>query len=196
MLIIGLNGSPNKSGNTKYLLTHLLDKAESMGASTKIMNVHEIIASTNGFCTACSSPCKGICYKDTKLEEAFEIMKKADGIIFGSPVYFGTVSAQMKAMFDMSRKLRSEKSLYNKIAAGITVGASKFGGQETTIKTLHDIMLVQGMIIVGDGYYGDDCGHHGVCAVKPAENDEFAVKRIEILAKRVVEVCGATRQLR
>jgi len=197
MLIIGLNGSPNKNGNTKYLLTHMLEKVEKLGVSTVIMDVHEIVTSTkHGYCIACSSPCKGVCYKDTKLEEAFEIVKKADGIVFGSPVYFGTVSAQLKAMFDMSRKLRSEKALYNKVATGITVGASRFGGQETTMKALHDIMLVQGMIIIGDGYYEDDCGHHGVCAVRPAEDDEFALKRSEILAKRLVEVCKATRQLR
>jgi len=37
------------------------------------------------------------------------------------------------------------------------------------MKALHDIMLVHGMTIVGDGYVGDDCGHHGVCAQQPAD---------------------------
>jgi len=197
MLILGLNGSPNKEGNTKHLLTNLLEEIEVMGISTDILDVYELVASTrNGFCIACSNPCTKACYKGSKLEEAFELMKKADGIIFGSPVYFGTISAQLKAMFDMSRVLRGEKAFYNKIAAGVTVGASNFGGQETTIKALHDIMLVHGMIIVGDGYFDDDCGHHGVCAVKPAENDDFALKRGRILAKRMVEVCRETVGLR
>jgi len=40
----------------------------------------------------------------------------------GSPVYFGSVSAQLKAFFDKTRKLRSEKALYNKFACGVTVG--------------------------------------------------------------------------
>ena len=48
-----------------------------------------------------------------------------------------------ESFFDKTRKLRGEKALYNKVGAGITVGASKYGGQETTIKALHDIMLVQ-----------------------------------------------------
>ena len=57
------------------------------------------------------------------------------------------------------------------------------------MKALHDIMLVHGMTIVGDGYTEYDCGHHGVSAQKPAEKDEFAIKRAGILAKRLVEAC-------
>jgi len=71
----------------------------------------------------------------------------------------------------------------------VTVGGARFGGQETTMKALHDIMLVHGMTIVGDGYVGDDCGHHGVCAQQPADKDEFAIKRAKILGRRLVDVC-------
>ncbi|MCX7708568.1 MAG: flavodoxin family protein [Clostridia bacterium] len=197
MLIIGLNGSPNKNGNTKMLLNQVLEKASGLGSETRILEIDELLASSkHGFCKACSNPCSGVCYKGSKLEEAFELMKKADGLVFGSPVYFGSVSGQLKALFDKTRKLRVEKAFYNKVAAGVTVGTSRFGGQETTMKALHDIMLVHGMIIVADGFGEDDCGHHGVCAQRPADKDEFAIKRSEILAKRLVEVCKATEQLR
>jgi multimeric flavodoxin WrbA len=197
MLIIGLNGSLNKNGNTKFLLNKVLENAESLGANTKILDVSEFLNSArHSFCTACSNPCSSICYKDTKLEEAFELLRNADGILFGSPVYFGSISGQLKAFFDKTRKYRTEKAFYNKIAAGVTVGTSKYGGQETTMKALHDIMLVHGMIIVADGYVEDDCGHHGVCAHRPAQNDEFAINRAGILGKRMVEVCGATASLR
>lgn len=197
MLIIGLNGSPNKNGNTKFLLNEVLKKVESLGAETGILEIDELLGTAkHSFCKVCSNPCSGVCYKGTKLEEAFELMKKADGFVFGSPVYFGSVSGQMKAFFDKTRRLRGEKAFYNKIAAGVTVATSKYGGQEATMKALHDIMLVHGMIIVADGFGEDDCGHHGVCAHRPAENDEFAQKRAEILAKRIVEVCSATKQLR
>jgi multimeric flavodoxin WrbA len=191
LLIVGLNGSPNRNGNTKFLINTVLNKVKELGAETIVYDVQELLNSAkHNFCVVCSSPCSGICYKDTKLEEAFEVMKKADGIILGSPSYFGTVSGQMKAFFDKTRKLRGEKALYNKVGAGITVGASKYGGQETTIKALHDIMLVQGMVVVGDGYFEDDCGHHGVCAHSPADKDDVAIKRAEILAKRLFEVCS------
>lgn len=197
MLIVGLNGSPNENGNTRKLLDTVLEKAESLGATTKIIHVaKEISSSKNSFCTACSNPCSGVCYKGTKLFFAYETLRKADAIIFGSPSYFGSISGQLKAFFDKTRLLRNEKALYNKIAAGVTVGASKYGGQETTMKALHDIMLVHGMIIVGDGFAEDDCGHHGVCAQRPSQTDEFAIKRCDILAKRLVEVVQATNTLR
>jgi len=197
MFLLGLNGSPNSNGNTKFLLNSVLGQAESLGMETAVIDVGDVIKSVkNPFCTACSSPCRGECYRGTKLEEAFELMKKADGIVFGSPVYFGSISSQIKAFFDKTRKLRAEKALYNKIAAGVTSGASKYGGQETTMKALHDIMLVHGMIIVGDGYRDDDCGHHGVSSQKPSEKDDFAAKRAGILAKRMFEVCQATLSLR
>jgi hypothetical protein len=57
-------------------------------------------------------------------------------------------------------------------------------------------MLVHGMTIVADGHSEDDCGHHGVCAHRPAQQDDFAIKRAAILAKRIVEVCEATKVLR
>lgn len=194
MLIVGLNGSPNKEGNTKFLLNTVLNKAQSLGAETKIIEVFDVIKTAKySFCTVCSNPCSGICYQGTDLEKAFELLKKADGVVFGSPVYFGTVSAQLKALFDMSRKIRGEKGLYNTVGAAVTVGNAKYGGQETTIKALHDIMLVQGMIIIGDGFYEDDCGHHGVCAQKPSDQDSFALQRADILAKRLVEVCNLVK---
>lgn len=197
MFIVGINGSPNKEGNTKFLLRKVMEKAQSLGANTAIIDVSEVLASAkHSFCNACSNPCSGVCFGGTKLEEAYDLMKKADGLIIGSPVYFGTVSGQLKAFFDKARKLRGEKALYNKIAAGIAVGASRFGGQENTLTAINDIVLVQGMIIVGAGYIDDDCGHHGVCGQKPAEDDEFAIKRAEILAKRMVEVCRATQAIR
>jgi len=190
MLIVALNGSPNKNGNTKFLLNLVLDKLKDMGAETAVIEIPEVLKSAkHSFCVVCSNPCSGVCYKDTALEEAYELMRKADGLIFGSPSYFGTITGQMKAFFDKTRKLRGEKAFYNKIAAGVTVGASKYGGQETTLKALHDIMLVHGMTIVGDGYIEDDCGHHGVSAERPAENDEFAQKRALILAKRIFDAC-------
>jgi len=197
MLLVGLNGSPNKNGNTKELLKKIMEKARSMGGETAIIDVGDAVGSVSiPFCNVCVNPCTGQCYKGTKLEEAFELMKKADGIVFGSPVYFGSMSGQLKAMFDKSRKLRAEKAFYNTIGAGVTVAAAKYGGQETAMKALHDIMLVHGMIIVGDGFKDDDCGHHGVSAQRPSADDDYAAKRADILAKRLVEVCKATESLR
>ena len=189
MYILGLNGSPNKKGNTYYLLNKLLSICESEGAKTEIINIPDVLNTTKWpFCIACSNPCDKRCYIGTDLEKTFEKMKKANGVFIGSPVYFGSMTAQLKAFFDKSRNSRKERSFVNLVGAAVTVGGSKYGGQETTIKAIHDMMLVQGMTIIGDGHIDYDAGHHGICAQRPSENDEFTNKRIEVLARRMLQL--------
>lgn len=197
MLIVGINGSPRKGGSSAFLLSRIMNQVSTMGARTAVLQAQDVLASqTVAYCTACSAPCNGMCYSNTPLANAFQLMAQADGLVLASPVYFGTVSAQLKALFDKSRRLRQEKGLYNTVGCGIAVGAARFGGQETTLRAIHDIMLVHGMIIVGDGYAGADCGHHGVAAQRPAEEDASALQRIDLMARRLMEVCHSTISLR
>jgi len=195
--VIGLNGSPRKDGSTAYLLELALKRARQDGAETELIHVEPLLQSQKyPYCRACSSPCSGACYRGSVLEQAFRQLAQADAVIIGSPVYFGTVSAQLKGFWDKSRKLRSAQGLLNTVGAAVTTGGARFGGQETTLKALHDMMLIQGMILVGDGHASADAGHHGCCAQAPASGDENAVSRIEILARRVVEVARCTAVLR
>ncbi len=197
LLIVAINGSPNREGNTSFLLQQALDECVTRGADTEILFCREVFKDQrNPFCIACSSPCTGKCYKNKELANAYELISRADGLILGSPVYFGTVSAQLKTFFDKSRVLRTEKKLLNVVGGAITSGASRFGGQETTIRAMHDIMLVHGMIIIGDGYHEDDCGHMGAAAQRPAQEDDNAIQRSRIMGKRIVEVAQATSKLR
>lgn len=197
MLVIGLNGSPNKNGNTAFLLNAAGETVREMGAEFELIQASEALKGVRlSFCSACSSPCTGVCYQNKKLAKVFERLRQAEAVILGSPVYFGTVSGQMKAFWDKTRLLRTEKALLNVVGGAIAVGSARFGGQETTIRALQDIMLVHGMTVVGDGYWEDDCGHQGAAAQRPASEDENAVKRARILARRVVEVAGATQILR
>jgi len=196
-LIVALNGSPNKEGNTAFLLQQALDEFIKAGANACMLHCQDMLKGMKiPFCIACSSPCSGKCYEGTELSEAFDIISRADGLIVGSPVYFGTVSAQLKAFWDKSRFLRTEKKLLNVVGGAITVGASRFGGQETALRAIHDMFLVQGMIIVGDGYHEDDCGHMGGAAQRPSSEDANAKNRCRILARRIFQVANATKDLR
>ncbi len=188
MLVLGLNGSPHKEGNVSFLLDIVLKAASEKGAEVEMVHVHEVMKEQEKpYCDACSSPCNKSCFKGTWLEEIFEKMSSADGLIIGSPVYFGTVSAQLKAFWDKTRALRSERALIGKVGAAVAVGASRFGGQETTLRTIHDMMLIQGMSIVAEGTRETDAGHQGVCGVKPTQKDLFAQERARILGWRIVE---------
>lgn len=197
MLIVGINGSPRKTGNTAYLIQEGLKAAASTGAQTVLIHVTDVLADQkHPFCNQCSSPCQGSCFQGNRLGEAYNLLRRADGILLGSPVYFGSVSAQLKAFWDKSRLLRKEKALLNVVGAALAVGGSRFGGQETTLKALFDMMLVQGMMIIGDGYRDYDCGHHGGCSQAPAVEDGFARERVRILGLRLAEVAAATMSLR
>lgn len=197
MYIIGINGSPNKSGNTALLLEKGLEQARAMGARTDIIHTGEVLKGMEiPFCTVCTNPCKGVCSVGTPMEQVLDMLREADGLMIGSPVYFGSITGQLKAFWDKLRCLRGEKKLLNTVGGAVSVGATRFGGQEGTLTMIHQMMLVQGMTIIGGGQADHDCGHYGVAAQRPAQDDQSALDRVVIQAKRMVEVCKATKELR
>jgi multimeric flavodoxin WrbA len=197
MKIIGINGSPHRQGDTALLLQTALNAAAGEGAETEILYVAEILENVKThFCSACANPCPATCYRGTVLEDNLKTLGKADGLLVGSPVYFGEVSAQLKSFWDRTRRLRTEKKLINVVGGALSVGAARFGGQETTLQAIHNMMLVQGMIVVGDGFPENDAGHFGAAAQHVARKDEHGLKRAVILGKRVATVARATAALR
>ena len=189
MYILAINGSPDRSGNTALLLRAVLDAAGEEGVEGRLIQVMDAVKGQKmPFCVACSSPCKEACHdKDAGLKKACDALEAAAAVVLGSPVYFGTVSAQLKALWDKTRAIRTRRSLVGKPAAAVSVGAARFGGQETTLKALHDMLLIQGMSVVGEGTDDTDAGHQGLCAQKPAEEDSYAMERARILGKRLAQ---------
>lgn len=105
----------------------------------------------------------------------------ADGIIIGSPTYFGTLAAEVKKFLDNSLAVRGK--LENKIGAAFASSHHKSGGKETTILSILQSLLIHGMLICGDplssgGHYGAACN----------EFDEQAKKECYELGKRVAEL--------
>ena len=110
----------------------------------------------------------------------------SQGVIAGSPVYFGTMSAALKKVFDETISIR--KKMEGKIGAAFATSGDATGGKETTIMSIIQAMLINGMIIVGDPMSAT--GHYGVaCAGAPDERTtENAIKlgmRVADLAKKL-----------
>ena len=186
MKVLAINGSHKNDGDTAFLLGNILDECKLLGAQTELVNATEAVMSAKiPFCIKCSTPCSKKCYEGTYLEEVFQKMTEADAIIVGSPVYFGTMSGQLKCLFDKTRDLRVK--LTGKIGLAVSSGASRFGGQEATVKAIHDIMYVEGMTVIGSASHELGAGHHGVCAQSPSKNDEFAISRCKQSAHRIIE---------
>ena len=185
--IVLINSSPKKDGNTFYLLDKLMTEIKTLGADAEIINLNEALLKLKvPFCVCCSSPCNQSCYKGTEVEGILNKVSASDGVVFGSPVYFGSMSAQLKAFFDKCRNARATKAFLGKVGCAVSVGATKYGGQENTVRAIHDCMLVMGMNLIGDSSQVYGGGHFGLCAHQPASSDEYANKRIEFLAERLV----------
>jgi len=84
----------------------------------------------------------------------------SNGIIAGSPVYFGVMAADLKKVFDEFVSLR--KKMENKVGAAFATSGDPTGGKETTMFSIIQAMMIYGMVIVGDpmsatGHYGTAC---------------------------------------
>ena len=108
----------------------------------------------------------------------------AAGVIAGSPVYFGVMAADLKRVFDEFVGVR--KQMENKVGAAFATSAFWAGGNETTIMSIIQCLLIYGMIIVGDPMSAS--GHYGAASV--AAPDEKSVDIARKLGTRVAELCG------
>ncbi len=110
----------------------------------------------------------------------------ADGIIAGSPVYFGTMAAELKAVFDKFVGVRARMS--GKVGAAFATAGDASGGKETTMLSIIQAMLIYGMIIVGDPM--DATGHFGTSCV-----GEPDAKTVENAIKHGSRVAGVVKML-
>jgi NAD(P)H dehydrogenase (quinone) len=88
-----------------------------------------------------------------------EDLVSADGIIMGSPTYYGQMSARLKAFIDESVEIHGK--LEGKVGAAFTSSGGTATGAETTILSILQAMLVHGMIVQGRA----DDNHYGAAAV-------------------------------
>ena len=181
--IIGIVGSPKKDGNTSYLVETALKAAKSAGADTDIINLGSVNIEPCVACDICKA--MGECGIEDDIKEILEIMMESDGMIIGSPVYFGSVTSQLKILIDRSRPLRGSFRLKNKVCGAIAVGGSRNGGQESTISVIHDFLLIHDAIIVGDGA---PMAHYGGTGVGNTKIDEIGIETSQNLGKRVTEL--------
>jgi multimeric flavodoxin WrbA len=99
MKIIGINGSPKREkSQTRLLVMGVLEGARKAGADVTFVDLCSLEIN---YCTACGTCyAKGECIHDDDFPMLLEKMLDADGIVFGSPNYINSVTAQLKTMFD------------------------------------------------------------------------------------------------
>ncbi len=92
-----------------------------------------------------------------------EQLLEYDGIIIGSPTYYGTLAAEIKQLLDESVAFHGR--LDGKAGAAFSSARNLAGGNETTILSILEAMLIHGMVIQGDPR-GD---HYGPVAVEAVD---------------------------
>jgi len=103
MKITGFVGSPCKNGNVDLLVSQVLEGAATQGAETRKIYLNSLRIQP---CQSCGTdPNPKHCLLDDDMSQIYDALETSDVIVVGSPVYFDTVSAQVKLMIDRSNCL-------------------------------------------------------------------------------------------
>jgi len=114
--------------------------------------------------------------EDTQVDELLNF----DGIIIGSPCYYGTMAYPIKKLIDESVKFHGK--LAGKAGAAFSSSANIGGGNETVILSILEALLIHGMIVQGEPK-GD---HYGPVGIN--EPDERALKGCRKLGQNVANL--------
>ncbi len=143
----------SRSGNTAAMAEHVKKGVEAEGVQVK---------------------CKPV--GQARLEE----MLDCEGIIVGSPTYYGSMAAPIKELFDESVKFHGK--LAGKVGGAFSSSANVGGGNETTVLDILKALLIHGMVVPGDAR-GD---HYGPVAI--GAPDERSQKLCVDLGQRVARL--------
>jgi len=140
MKILGLSFSPRKNGNTMILLDEALKGAKQEGAEVELYSVADKTIKPCDGCRACAKT--GICHIKDDMQGLYDKLLESDGIIFGTPVYFYTMTAQAKTVIDRTIAFSTpERSLANKVGGVIVVAGSQ--GNVDTLKEFYFYMATR-----------------------------------------------------
>lgn len=182
MKVVAFNGSPRKDGNTAILIDHVLAQIEKEGIETERIHIadkplHGCIA-----CYRCMKNKDGLCaVDDDAANEWVGKIVEADGLILGSPTYFGDVTPEMKAFIDRTGFVsRMNGFLFKrKVAAGVV--AVRRAGATRVFDTLNHYFLCGQMIVPGSVYWNMGFGRDKGDVLK----DEEGLLTMQVLGRNM-----------
>lgn len=100
--IMIIDGGPRKNMNTAALLERFADGAREKGAEVNIIRLYDIDYKGCRSCMACKIKGKAsnVCKLKDALTPVLEEIAQADGLVLGSPIYFGDVTGQMRTFLE------------------------------------------------------------------------------------------------
>ena len=138
MNILIFSGSPRKGGNTE-LLAEAFTKGAAEHHHVEIVSVHDYKVNPCLGCNACFKT-DGICAQKDDMALIYEKMSQTDMLVIASPVYFYSISAQLKAVIDRFHNPIRD-SFHIKKMALLLVGAASLPELFDAILTEYNLCL-------------------------------------------------------
>lgn len=198
MKILGICCSPRKGQTTFRAMEICLEAARGQDASITTQVV-ELAGLDIQPCLACGE-CKNHlwCPIEDDFGGLIPVLSDPEvaAMIIGTPVYFGTMTAQCKAFIDRCVMFRRNGWLFRDRVGGVlAVGGVRNGGQELTIQAVQAALLCHDMICVSDG---QPTAHFGATVFSGGEGgiggDDFGLQTARHLGGRVARLAIKLRR--
>ncbi|MFH1484535.1 MAG: flavodoxin family protein [Chloroflexota bacterium] len=151
MKVVAVIGSPRVKGNTERLAQQALDAIAAEGIEMEIVRLAGLSIAPCNACMACHDGPD--CSIQDDFQAVFQKMVEADGIILASPVYFGSATANIKALMDRAGYVANHNGrLFDRKAGGPMVVARR-AGQNFTYAQLMFWFAICGLVVPGSTYW-------------------------------------------
>ena len=155
MKVLLINGSPNENGCTFTALNEITTVLQDEGLQTEIYHIGKGPVEGCIDCSHCFTAMKCV-FENDVVRVAADKVKKSDGIVFGSPVYYGAVTGQMTAF--MNRLFYSNRDIFLH-KPGAAVVSCRRAGSTAALDQLNKYLMIQQMLLVGSQYWAMVHGH-------------------------------------
>jgi multimeric flavodoxin WrbA len=127
-----VKGSPRKNGNSAALADQVAAGAEAAGAEVETVYLHGMDIQPCDACDFCQDAADAGCVIQDDMQPLYPKVREADALVYASPIYWFTVSAQMKLFMDRCYALGGESDYASEHAlAGKRIGiVLTYGGDD------------------------------------------------------------------
>jgi multimeric flavodoxin WrbA len=154
MRALAISGSPRKKSNTEILLRRCLDVLQTKGIEGELISLREKTIKGCRACEACRRNQDKRCNtSDDDFHPVWEAMQKADIIIVGSPVYFGSATPEMMALLDRAGYVSKVNGGLLSRKLGGPVAVARRAGHNFTYAQLLLWFMINDMVVPGSTYW-------------------------------------------
>lgn len=184
MKVIAISGSPRKGGNTEQLLRAALDVLGERGFETELIPLAGKSILPCNACMACRD--ENRCTVRDDFDAVYRKMLSADGIIVGSPVYFGSATPEMMSLLDRAGYVSRHNGNLLARKVGGPVAVARRAGHNFTVAQLMIWYMINGLIVPGSTYWNIAFGREKGEAL----HDEEGVRTIRNFAENIGWLLG------